>query len=437
MAITSYPFDGQAVTETQFSQMFREFQDSGVVASYSAESAFGVSAGSGMQVSVAAGLAFVRGFMVQSTATEILTIPAAGTSARVDRIVLRLDPSANSIVLAVLQGTAGSSTPTALTQTDAGLYEMELAQVAVGASITSITSANITPMRPVVGTRVGSWATRTRPASPRMGQIGYNNTTSQWEFWNGTAWASLVATVTWDSLSGVPASFVPAAHAHKWADISDRPSSLPPAAHTHDWSQVTGKPTSFVPSAHGHDWDDISGKPSTYDPAAHSHTWSSVTSKPSTFPPSSHSHSSYLESGDTIAWANGSKKPHSNSASGSGTYYAVWVEGDGTFCRNTSSLRFKQNVRDIDVDPEAVLSLRPRLYDRRPKSPGGDYRRDEYGLIAEEVAETLPEIVTYDEEGRIDALRYDLLGVALLPVVQAQEKRLRTLEKRLASLEAA
>jgi hypothetical protein len=115
--------------------------------------------------------------------------------------------------------------------------------------------------------------------------------------------------------------------------------------------------------------------------------------------------------------------------SGSGTYYAVWVQGDGTFARNTSSRRFKQNIRDIDIDPDAVLSLRPRVYDRRPKEEGGDYLRDEFGLIAEEVAGTLPEIVTYDEEGRIDALRYDLLGVALLPVVQDQADRIERLER--------
>ncbi|MFD4542471.1 tail fiber domain-containing protein [Streptomyces bauhiniae] len=436
MAITSYPFDGQAVTETQFSQMFKEFQDSGVVASFGGPSLL-VTAGTGMNLNVSSGLAFLRGFMVQSTATEVVTIPAAGTSARVDRVVLRADPSLNSIVLAVKQGTAGSTTPPALTQTDTGIFELALANVAVGASATSIAAGDITRVRPFMGTRVLVWNTSTRPTSPRMGQIGYNADTSAFEFWDDTSWSPLISNISWANLSGKPASFVPAAHSHKWADISDRPSSLPPASHTHDWSQVTGKPTSYVPSAHGHDWDEISGKPSTYAPATHSHTWSSVTSKPSTFPPSSHSHSSYLEAGDTIAWANGSKKPHSNSASGSGTYYAVWVEGDGTFCRNTSSLRFKQNVRDIDIAPDAVLSLRPRLYDRRPKEEDGDYRRDEFGLIAEEVAETLPEIVTYDERGRIDALRYDLLGVALLPVVQAQERRLRDLEARLAALEAA
>ncbi|MFI0985017.1 tail fiber domain-containing protein [Streptomyces exfoliatus] len=428
MAITSYPFDAQAITETQFSQMFREFQDSGVVASYEA-SGFLVSAGTAMAVNVQPGLAFLRGHMVQSTATEPVTIPAASTQVRVDRVILRLDPAVNSIVLAVKQGTAGSTTPPALTQADTGIYEMALAQITVNANVTSITSGDITSTRSITGNRIGSWATVTRPASPRKGQLGYNNNTSSWEFWNGSAWTPLLSSVDWGTLSGTPTVFPPSAHTHKWGDITDRPSSLPPSGHTHDWSQVTGKPTSYVPSAHGHDWDVITGKPGSYPPSSHSHTWASVTSKPTTFPPSGHSHGSYLESGDTISWANGTKRVHADSVSGSGTYYAVWVQGDGTFARNTSSRRFKQNIRDIAIAPDAVLSLRTRVYDRRPKDEGDDYLRDEFGLIAEEVAETLPEIVTYDETGRIDALRYDLLGVALLPVVQDQSARIERLER--------
>ncbi|MEU2111513.1 tail fiber domain-containing protein [Streptomyces sp. NPDC019507] len=433
MAITSYPFDAQVVTETQFSQMFREFQDSGVVASYEA-SGFLVSAGTGMTVNVQPGLAFLRGHFVNSTAIEPVTIPASGTAVRVDRVILRLDPSLNSIVLAVKQGTAGSSTPPALTQTDTGIYEMALAQITVNANVTSITAGDIAATRSIVGTRVGSWATSTRPASPRKGQLGFNNSTSTWEFWTGSAWAALISSVDWANLSGKPATFPPSTHAHVWADIADRPTSLPPSTHTHDWTQVTGKPTSFPPTTHGHAWSELTGVPSTFAPATHSHSWSSITSKPSTFTPSSHSHSSYLESGDTISWANGSKRVHQDSVSGSGTYYAVWVQGDGTFARNTSSRRFKQNIRDIEIDPEAVLSLRPRVYDRRPKEEGGDYLRDEFGLIAEEVAETLPEIVTYDDEGRIDALRYDLLGVALLSVVQDQADRIERLEAQLREL---
>ncbi|MFI6205903.1 tail fiber domain-containing protein [Streptomyces sp. NPDC051041] len=429
MAITSYPFDAQVVTETQYSQMFREFQDSGVVASFGSSSGFQVTAGTGMNVNVSAGLAFLRGFMVQSTATEVLAIPSASTSVRVDRVVLRLDPSLNSIVLAVKQGAAGSTTPPALTQTDTGVFEIGLASVTVGANVTSITSADIALTRTFVGHRVGVWDTGTRPASPRFGMLGFNADTDRWEYWNDTEWTPLISNVDWANLSGKPATFPPSTHTHKWADITDAPSSLPPTAHTHDWSQVTGKPTSYPPTTHGHAWSEITGTPATYPPSSHTHSWSSITSKPSTFPPSSHSHSSYLEAGDTIAWANGTKRVHADSVSGSGTYYAVWVQGDGTFARNTSSRRFKQNIRDIDIDPEAVLSLRPRLYDRLPKEEGGEYLRDEFGLIAEEVAEHLPEIVQYDEEGRVDALRYDLLGVALLSVVQDQAERIERLEQ--------
>ncbi|MFF4528190.1 tail fiber domain-containing protein [Streptomyces sp. NPDC001407] len=408
MAITSYPFDGQSVTESQFSQLFREFVDSGIAASAWAN-AFQVSAdGAAMSVKVQPGFAIVRGHAVLSTAVETLPIAAAGTSTRYDRVALRLDPAANSITLTVVQGAAGGSAP-AMTQTDTGIYELPLATVTVGANITAVTSAAVSGDRRFVGQSVGAWVTTTRPVTPRLGKLGLNYDTSVWEFWNGTAWTPLVASVSWSSLTGKPATFSPSSHSHQWSDITDPPVSLPPSAHKHPWG-------------------DITGTPSTYPPATHSHSWSSISDKPSTFPPSSHSHGSYLESGDTIAWSNGTKRAHSSSVSGSGTYYAVWVNGSGQFCRNTSSRRFKQNIRDIDIAPEAVLSLRPRVYDRRPDETGGDYARGEFGLIAEEAAETLPEIVTYDEEGRIDALRYDLLSVALLPVVQDQAARIERLE---------
>ncbi|MFI5861806.1 tail fiber domain-containing protein [Streptomyces sp. NPDC051546] len=431
MAITSYPFDGQAVTETQFSQMFREFQDSGVVTSLGANG-FAVNASAGMTLAVGSGLAFLRGHMVQSTATENVTIAAASAQVRVDRVVLRLDPATNSIVLAVKAGTAGSTTPPALTQTDTGIYEMALASVTVGASVTSITSGDITATRPFVGHRVGVWITATRPTAPRLGQLGFNNSTDAWEYWSGSAWAPLFSTVDWANLSGKPATFTPSAHSHTWSQISDRPSTMTPTAHTHDWAQVTGKPTSIAPTAHKHPWGDITGTPATYPPAGHAHSWSDISGKPSQFQPVDHWHNQYLDSGGTIHRANGSDRPHSYTATGS-TWYAVWVDGNHNFCRNTSARRFKENIRDIDIDPDAVLSLRPRIYDRKPtvndEGKTIEGRRDEFGLIAEEVDETLPEIVVRDETGQIDSVRYDLIGVALLSVVQDQAERIERLEQ--------
>ncbi|MEV5136242.1 tail fiber domain-containing protein [Streptomyces syringium] len=432
MAITSYPFDGQSVTESQFSQLFREFADSGVAASAKSNS-FGVSAdGAGMSVKVQPGFAVVRGHAVLSTAVETLTLAAAGTSTRYDRVALRLDPSVNQITLTVLQGAVGGGVPTP-TQTDTGIYELPLATITVSANTSAIASASVSKERAFIGQSVGAWVNSTRPASARFGKLGLNYDTDTWEFWNGTSWAPLISSVDWSSLSGKPATFPPASHTHTWSQISDRPSTLPPSAHTHTWSQVADKPTSFTPTAHKHPWDDITGTPSSYPPSSHSHSWSSITSKPTSFPPSSHSHSGYLEAGDTIAWANGSKQPHANSASGSGTWYAVWVEGDGRFCRNTSSIRFKENVRDIAIRPEDVLSLRPVIYDRKATEERPEPRKDEVGLIAEEVEQTLPWLVNY-LDGQVDGLRYDLLGVALLSVVQDQEQRIKALESRVEEL---
>jgi hypothetical protein len=421
VAITSYPFDSQAVTETDYSRLFREFQSTGVADSVGGTGLSVYADGTGMTVKVNSGFAIVRGHAIYSTAIEPLTVTASNTTARVDRVVLKLDPATNSITLVVKPGTAGSSTPPALTQTDTGIYELSLATVAVGASVTSISAASVTGDRQFVGSTVGGWTTATRPASPRIGRLGYNTTLATWEFWNGTAWGNVSQSVDWSTLTNKPSSFVPAAHTHLWADITD-------------------KPTTFTPATHSHTWDSVTGKPTTFTPATHSHTWSSITSKPSTFAPSSHSHSSYLESGDTISWANGSKRVHADSVSGSGTYYAVWVQGDGTFARNTSSIKFKENVRDFAINPDDVLKLRPVIYDRKDRVDGEgtvrEGRKDEVGLIAEETEKAgFGWLVNY-LDGEVDGLRYDLLGVALVPVVQRQAQQVADLEARLARLEA-
>ncbi|USH44610.1 minor tail protein [Streptomyces phage BroPlease] len=438
MTITSYPFDEQPVSEGQFSYLFRELQSTGIADSVNGGGFQVIGDSSGMQVKVNPGFALLRGHAVQSTDTEIVAIDAASTNVRIDRVVLRLDPAANSITLAVVKGTPGGEAP-ALTQSDTGVYELPLASVNVGVGVATIAATAVTSERRFIGNTVGGWTTSTRPQNPRTGRLGLNVSTNKWEFWDGSKWADLAPTVTWSSISGRPNEFTPVAHQHDWTDLNNKPTAFNPTSHTHDWAQVTGRPDSYPPSAHSHDWNSITSKPTTFAPSSHSHSWSSITSKPSTFPPSSHSHSGYLTSGSTIAWANGSKKPHNNAASGSGTWYAVWVEGDGTFCRNTSSVRFKENVRDYTISPDDVLALRPVIYDRKDQTREDGTvkagRKDEVGLIAEEVEQRLPWLINY-LDGEVDGLRYDLLGVALLPVVQRQAEQISALEERLSALEA-
>lgn len=157
MAQSSFPFENVDTTETQFSQMFRTL-NAGVNGT-PAGTELKVSAGTGLQVSVALGQAMVRGHYYISTAAELLTISTANaTNPRIDTIVLRLDPVANSIVLAVVAGTAAASpvAPT-LTQTDAGVYEFPLANVAVAAGAGTV--GTITDRRVFMGKRLQSVGT--------------------------------------------------------------------------------------------------------------------------------------------------------------------------------------------------------------------------------------------------------------------------------------
>ncbi|MET9861953.1 tail fiber domain-containing protein [Streptomyces smyrnaeus] len=419
MSITSYPFDSQVATETQYSQLFRELQDSGVAASFGALDLKISADGSGMTVRVQPGYCIIRGHAMLSTAVETLTIAAAESQARTDRIVVRLDPALNSITLAVVQGTPGSGTPS-LTQTDTGIYEISLALVNVGASAVVVGPSAVVDDRTFVGSRVGVWTTTTRPPGPRVGQLGLNTTSNTWEFWSGSAWQDLAPVITWSQVVNKPAVFPPSAHQHEWSDIN-APSSFPPSSHTQPWNTITDLPAGFPPSPHQHHWNDITNKPTAFNPA-------------------NHSHSQYVTSSGTIKYANGSTRPYHNAASGS-NWYAVWVENGGDFCRNTSARKFKENIRDYVIDPDSVLSLRPVIYDRKAKTDEEtgeviEGRKNEVGLIADEVHDAgLTWMVNY-LENEVDGLRYDLLGVALLPVVQRQQAHIDELEARLAALEA-
>lgn len=410
MTIYAFPFDDVDVSETNFSRFFRELQDSGVATDALGGTGFQVTAsGSNMTLTVAPGVAILRGFCIVSDANVTVSVAAAATSQRFDRVILRLDPSNNSITPLAVTGTAGSTSPQPLQDTDTGIADLPLALVTVPANATALSSSNVEDDRRFVGGRVGVWLSdRQRPSNPRFGRMGYNISANKWEWWNGVVWSQIATAVSWAEISDKPTTLPPAAHSHSWADIPDKPATYTPATHTHSWDAITGKPTSFTPSTHTHNYAATSHT-HNYAAVSHTHAGSNITS--------------------AVNRANGSDRPHSETPEGSG-WYAVWVDGNHNFCRNTSSIRYKTNVRDHAINPEKVLALRPRLYDRI----GDGTPKGEYGLIAEEVNATLPEIVVL-HNGEIDSVRYDLLGVALLNVVKHQAAQIAELTQRIEALE--
>lgn len=176
-------------------------------------------------------------------------------------------------------------------------------------------------------------------------------------------------------------------------------------------------------------WENIGAIPSTYDPGTrlwtprpHTHTGSDITSM--------------VGQASYASQADGSQYGWSNNVGGT-QFYALWVGNDGgyRFGRNTSSIRYKQNVRDITIDVANVLKLQPRIFDRKPTGEG-PAATNEFGLIAEEVQLFVPEIVTWFE-GQIDGVRYDLLAVALIPVAKDHEQRIQVLEAQVKQLTQA
>ena len=156
MAFTSFPFESTDTDESQYTQLFREFAGTGVVDSQLGGDLLVTGSGSALQVSIAAGDAIVRGFMTINDGPVAMTInPNSSGSTRVDRIVLKLDPAANSIAPVYKVGTAS---PPSLTQTDTGVYEMPLAKVTVANGATNLSGAVIDE-RPFVDMRLGCWAT--------------------------------------------------------------------------------------------------------------------------------------------------------------------------------------------------------------------------------------------------------------------------------------
>lgn len=193
MAQTSWPFENVDTSETQFSQFFRTLQDTGVVGVPGGTNLLVSGDNSGLQVRVAAGQAVVRGFFYDSTAQETIAITAVGTNTRIDAIVLELDPTANSILLKAVAGTAVASSPVAptLTQSSTGVYQMLLGYVTIPNNATSITSGMVSDNRTFVGNRLGAWTTATRPATPFVSQTGYNFTLGYHEFYTGSTWSPL------------------------------------------------------------------------------------------------------------------------------------------------------------------------------------------------------------------------------------------------------
>jgi hypothetical protein len=88
----------------------------------------------------------------------------------------------------------------------------------------------------------------------------------------------------------------------------------------------------------------------------------------------------------------------------------VYINSGGQLSTNTSSRRFKNEIKPMDGVSEAILALKPVTFHYKTDAKG----TAQFGLIAEEVAEVNPDLVVRDKEGKPYSVRYDQVNAMLL-----------------------
>ena len=113
----------------------------------------------------------------------------------------------------------------------------------------------------------------------------------------------------------------------------------------------------------------------------------------------------------------------------------VVVDSNGQLGTISSSRRFKEDIQDMGDASSGLMRLRPVTFHYKQPYEDGSKPID-YGLIAEEVAEVYPDLAVKGADGQIETVQYQKLVPMLLNELQKQAEQNRSLEERLAALEA-
>jgi len=113
----------------------------------------------------------------------------------------------------------------------------------------------------------------------------------------------------------------------------------------------------------------------------------------------------------------------------------VVVTSSGQLGVASSSRRYKQDIERMGDTSERLYQLRPVKF-RYIKTDEHGKRPVQFGLIAEEVADVLPELVYRDADGRVEGVRYDELAPMLLNEIQHQKRAAAAQAVKMASQDA-
>ena len=106
---------------------------------------------------------------------------------------------------------------------------------------------------------------------------------------------------------------------------------------------------------------------------------------------------------------------------------AVYVNADNKIGTLSSSRRFKHDIQPMDRSSETLFALKPVTF--RYKKDADPSQALSFGLIAEDVAQVSPELITRDEEGKPQTVRYEAVNAMLLNEFLKEHRKVQLLEK--------
>jgi trimeric autotransporter adhesin len=124
-----------------------------------------------------------------------------------------------------------------------------------------------------------------------------------------------------------------------------------------------------------------------------------------------------------------------NVYSSTATARAVYVDSGNKIGTLSSSRRFKEEIKPMDKNSETLFALQPATF--RYKKNIDPAQVLSFGLIAEEVAKINPELITCDEEGKPQTVRYEAVNAMLLNEFLKEHKRVGEQQTTITELKKA
>jgi hypothetical protein len=114
---------------------------------------------------------------------------------------------------------------------------------------------------------------------------------------------------------------------------------------------------------------------------------------------------------------------------------AVYVNQDNKIGTLASTRRLKDDIKPMNKASETIFALKPVTF--RYKREIDRHRSPQFGLVAEEVAQVNPDLVTQDQNGTPYTVRYEAINAMLLNEFLKEHKKVEELEGAVASLTAS